>query len=102
MHVDAQLTQLFHHIRRTVDILEHILRSRESARLRSETGVESGAQSPEHLAYSLQQVGELVSVGRSSLYKAIKAGELRAVKQGRRTMVLSDDLRAWLSSLRQH
>ena len=43
------------------------------------------------LAYS---IAEACSVAR-----AILAGELRAVKRGRRTLVLADDLRDWLDNL---
>jgi excisionase family DNA binding protein len=51
------------------------------------------------LAYSVSEACAVGRAGRTALYEAIRSGDLRAVKRGRRTLILADDLRRWLEAL---
>jgi excisionase family DNA binding protein len=51
------------------------------------------------LAYNICEACSVSRAGRTALYEAIRSGALRAVKRGRRTLVLADDLRQWLEDL---
>lgn len=51
------------------------------------------------LAYSVREACLLACTGRTTVYEAIRTGALRAVKRGRRTLVLEEDLRRWVQSL---
>ncbi|QIG46813.1 helix-turn-helix domain-containing protein [Nordella sp. HKS 07] len=51
------------------------------------------------LAHSFESAAEASGVGRSSLYKYAKAGQLKVRKAGRRSIILDDDLREMLANL---
>ena len=51
------------------------------------------------LAHSILEACSITHTGRTALYEAIRSGGLRAVKRGRRTLILDDDLRRWVQSL---
>ena len=50
-------------------------------------------------AYSVNETLDLLSIGRTSLYEAVKRGELRLVKFGKKTLVYATDIAEFLSRL---
>ncbi len=59
----------------------------------------AGAGRSTPLAHTIESVARLTTCGRTQVYAAIRCGALKARKIGRRTVILDDDLRAWLASL---
>jgi len=55
--------------------------------------------SPERLAYGVAEAARVAGIGRSTLYVALAAGELKARKCGRRTLIPADELRRYLTAL---
>jgi excisionase family DNA binding protein len=53
------------------------------------------------IAYSVKELSELLSLGRSSLYSLMKSGRLRATKCGRRTLFLAGDVSTLIDELRR-
>jgi excisionase family DNA binding protein len=53
----------------------------------------------EPLAYGIEEAVAVTSIGRTTIFEAIRRGELVGRKLGKRTIILGDDLRAWLEAL---
>lgn len=53
----------------------------------------------EQLVFTIAEVCAAARAGRTVVYEAIKSGKLRARKRGRKTIILGEDLRAWLENL---
>lgn len=51
------------------------------------------------LSLSIEDVQTQTGIGRTKVYQAINSGQLRARKLGRRTIILKDDLDAFLANL---
>jgi hypothetical protein len=51
------------------------------------------------LAHTIEDAARLSTICRTSVYAAIKSGELKTRKHGKRTLVLDRDLRAWLEAM---
>jgi excisionase family DNA binding protein len=101
---DALTHKLIDELRKTAATLERQMAASQvalPARVQPATndqhsGVASAASK---LAYSLSEVNKLVGISRSAIYLALRAGELRAVKSGRKTLVLAKELDEWLEKL---
>jgi excisionase family DNA binding protein len=52
-------------------------------------------------AYGVTETLELLSIGRTSLYAAVKRGELTPVKFGKKTLFYAIDLAAFLTRLKE-
>jgi hypothetical protein len=52
-------------------------------------------------AYSVRETLEMLSIGRTSLYAAVKRGELKPIKFRRKTLLLAADLAKFLTRLSQ-
>jgi excisionase family DNA binding protein len=53
----------------------------------------------EQLALTVAEACAAARIGRTTLYEAIKRGDLVAAKYGRKTLIRVDDLRKWLARL---
>ena len=53
------------------------------------------------VAYAVGETLELLSIGRTALYAAVKRGDLKRVKFGKKTLFYAADLAAFLARLRR-
>jgi excisionase family DNA binding protein len=51
--------------------------------------------------YTINQTMNILGVGRTSIYKLVKSGELNALKLGRRTLIAASDIAALMNRLRK-
>ncbi len=51
-------------------------------------------------AYSVKETIETTSLGRTSIYAAVKNGRLRLTKSGKKSLILAPDLVNFLAGLR--
>jgi len=56
-------------------------------------------KSLEPLALSIREACVIARAGRTSIYEAIRNGELVAHKRGRKTLIFSEDLKMWIKHL---
>lgn len=50
------------------------------------------------LALEINELARRAKIGRTLLYEEIRSGRLKARKIGRRTIILAEDARAWLTA----
>src|SRR5688572_3270248 len=55
----------------------------------------------DRLAFTIEETARICGLGRSTIYTAVADGRLRIRKNGRRTMVLRDDVKSFLAALPQ-
>lgn len=51
------------------------------------------------VAYNVAETAELLSIGRTTLYARMKAGDLKVTKCGRKTLFLASDIAAFVEHL---
>ena len=51
------------------------------------------------LSYSINDACDEINCGRTKIYQEIAAGKIKVRKLGKRSIILADDLQAYLNSL---
>jgi excisionase family DNA binding protein len=52
-------------------------------------------------AYSVSETLDVLSIGRTSLYKLVSAGALKPAKLGKKTLFCASDIAAFLTKLKE-
>ena len=55
---------------------------------------------PERLAYTLPEAAKASTYSLSTIYAAIRSGQLKVMRVGRAVRVLPEDLESWMRSMR--
>ena len=51
------------------------------------------------ISVSVNEACSMIGIGRTKLYEAIKGGRLKAFKCGKRTLIKTEDINAFISEL---
>lgn len=105
---DPRITEVLDHIRSAIDLIEGMAHDAAAIAPSEKPQREVQGNQPvpppltlnlnEKISRTLAETSKLTGLSRSSLYKAISEGRLRAVKCGGRTLILTVDLQAWMDS----
>lgn len=105
-HRDRRVFEMCQHLRAAIDVFEQIAAEPYQPPERSTPErVESPPPAPppqlpaEKLMYTVKQVSEALGVGRTTVWKVVAEGKLRAIKLGNRTLLPAEHLRAWIASM---
>jgi excisionase family DNA binding protein len=81
------------------DMREHLERELLEKERRARFARERAELLSEKEGFTIRESCHIIGAGRSSVYEALNAGELTAVKLGRRTIILKRELLRFLSEL---
>jgi excisionase family DNA binding protein len=85
---------------RDVDLTNGAVPGRRSIDNTSADPIDPRAFGLTKAAYAVGETLDLLSIGRTSLYAAIKRGDLKHVKFGKKTLFYATDLATFLARLR--
>jgi len=102
------LIDFFRHARAAIDALEKFVSEETAGRQKAELSrvkpatptvqPVSAKADDARLAYTIKEACRKIGISRSTLYQAMSSKRLRAVKSGRRTLILATDLQRWMDS----
>ena len=97
---DPRVPQFFRAVRAALDLFEDIIThpQKEAEPKPAQPNPRPAIQLPrqEKLAYSIKEVRALTGLSNATIYLHIKNGRLRSTKNGGRTLILAQDLQAWI------
>jgi excisionase family DNA binding protein len=104
---DSRISDLLGHLRHAIDVLEQIMMrphkpAAEPGRLtevETKSPAPSGPPADVKLSYTVKEVCKLVGISAATIYQVLRRGDLRAVKLGKKTLILAKDLQEWLDNL---
>lgn len=103
-HRDARVSAMAQHLRAAIDLLEEIqlypFKKEEPPERPPSPPAPSPviAAPPEKLAYGVKEAAVALGVGVTTIWRAIREGNLTTVKVGNRTLISTEALQAWLSA----